>query len=431
MKATYTASAPAVNGALNAVDSWAIRVHQERCAKVRNRNVSCEKCAEACTSGCIGFVDGKLSVDEGRCIGCGTCATVCPTCALESLNPTDDELLAAALGTARAHGGATAVLACRPALDLMDGLSDKGRVAEVVCLGRVDESLLLALEARGVRTAELVCANCGLCRQENGRQTARLVADTAQDLSAAWGGSLRVVLRDYPIEKDLAEGVSLEEAQQAWDEGFGLPCRCAPLSRSREEAPCETHSEACGDTREHAEVPSEFEDETHGTGMRFFWSSRHARQPKDGMHVMADGTLPHFVPNRRERTLDALAQIGSPKQESVECRLWSTVVIDATRCTSCRMCATFCPTGAIGKFDDPDGSFGVMHTPADCVSCGSCLDICPSDAIVVRPSVRTQWLDQASSHRYLMQARPVNLTDNPHQILDTMRQTFPGDLFER
>ena len=83
--------------AFTAVDSGAIRVHRERCAKVRNRNVDCLKCAAACTSGCISLEDGELVIDASKCVGCGTCATVCPTCALESLNPSDAELKAACL----------------------------------------------------------------------------------------------------------------------------------------------------------------------------------------------------------------------------------------------------------------------------------------------------------------------------------------------
>lgn len=39
-----------VGAAFTVVDSGAIRVHRERCAKVRNRNVDCLKCAAACTS---------------------------------------------------------------------------------------------------------------------------------------------------------------------------------------------------------------------------------------------------------------------------------------------------------------------------------------------------------------------------------------------
>ena len=63
-------------GVLDGVSSEAIVVHRERCAKVRNRNVACLKCADACTSGCIALVDGELRVDAAKCIGCGTCATV-------------------------------------------------------------------------------------------------------------------------------------------------------------------------------------------------------------------------------------------------------------------------------------------------------------------------------------------------------------------
>ena len=81
-----------VGAAFTVVDSGAIRVHRERCAKVRNRNVDCLKCAAACTSGCLSLDDGELVIDASKCVGCGTCATVCPTCALESLNPSDAEL---------------------------------------------------------------------------------------------------------------------------------------------------------------------------------------------------------------------------------------------------------------------------------------------------------------------------------------------------
>ena len=73
-----------VGAAFTVVDSGAIRVHRERCAKVRNRNVDCLKCAAACTSGCLSLDDGELVIDASKCVGCGTCATVCPTCALEA-----------------------------------------------------------------------------------------------------------------------------------------------------------------------------------------------------------------------------------------------------------------------------------------------------------------------------------------------------------
>ena len=53
-----------IMGVLDGVSSEAVVVHQERCAKVRNRNVACLKCADACTSGCIVLVDGELTLAD-------------------------------------------------------------------------------------------------------------------------------------------------------------------------------------------------------------------------------------------------------------------------------------------------------------------------------------------------------------------------------
>lgn len=87
--------------------------------------------------------------------------------------------------------------------------------------------------------------------------------------------------------------------------------------------------------------------------------------------------------------------------------------------------------GAIAKFDDADGTLGVAHTPGDCVKCGSCGDVCPAGAITLLDAVPVSWLTDGSRHRYVMTPRPVSLTDNPHQILDTFRLDFNGDIFER
>ena len=112
-----------VGAAFTVVDSGAIRVHRERCAKVRNRNVDCLKCAAACTSGCLSLDDGELVIDASKCVGCGTCATVCPTCALESLNPSDAELKVACLRAAR---GDEVVIVCSQMEAALGDLSEFG-----------------------------------------------------------------------------------------------------------------------------------------------------------------------------------------------------------------------------------------------------------------------------------------------------------------
>lgn len=387
-----------VGTAFTAVDSGAIRVHRERCAKVRNRNVDCLKCAAACTSGCISLEDGELVIDASKCVGCGTCATVCPTCALESLNPSDAELKAACL---RAVRGDEVVIACSQMEAALGDLLVPGAAASVVCAGRVDESLLAGLAADGVGRVTVLCGDCGQCAQRHGRDTAERVAETARQVLGAWGNDLEVVVTDVPPVSVLASGADKAAGEVARAAYFAQERSCLPI---REAEGVRVGSSAGEDAPKH---------------------------PAHSLHVMKDGTLPHFIPDRRERLLDALAQLGEPAGGKLATRLWGAVVIDGTKCVSCRMCATFCPTGAIAKFDDADGTLGVTHTPGDCVKCGSCRDVCPADAITLLDAVPASWLTGGNRHRYTMTPRPVSLIDNPHQILDTFRLDFNGDIFER
>ncbi len=437
-----------VGAAFEAVDGEAIRVHRERCAKVRNRNVECLKCAAACTSGCIALVDGELVLDAAQCVGCGTCATVCSTCALEALNPSDAELKTACLSAVR---DGEAVIVCSQMEAALGDRLAAGACASVVCAGRVDESLLAALAAEGVSRATVLCGRCDRCAQRHGLEVAELVAETARVLLGAWGSSMDIVVTDEVPEGVLAGGVSAEVARAACD-FFAEERACEPVRAEESFAeladaadsgePSAVSCDAARTAAPGASAPSasvslsspevEATDVTAGPGMRFYWNSGHSRKvAAHSLHVMRDGTLPHFVPDRRERLLDALAALGEPAASSVECRLAGAVVIDATRCDSCRMCATFCPTGAIRKFDDADGAIGVEHAPSDCVKCRSCQDVCRNDAITVIDTVPTRWLLGGETHRYTMTPRAVALTDNPHQILDTFRQTFNGDIFER
>ncbi len=374
---------------------------------------------------------------------------MCPTCALEALNPSDAELKTACLSAVR---DGEAVIACSQMEAALGDRLAAGACASVVCAGRVDESLLAALAAEGVSRATVLCGRCDRCAQRHGLEVAELVAETARVLLGAWGSSMDIVVTDEVPEGVLAGGVSAEAARAACDVFFAEERACEPIRAGKGSAgladaadsgePSAVSPDAARAAAPGAFAPSapvslssseaEAADATAGPGMRFYWNSGHSRKvAAHSLHVMRDGTLPHFVPDRRERLLDALAALSEPAASSVECRLAGAVVIDATRCDSCRMCATFCPTGAIRKFDDADGAIGVEHAPSDCVKCRSCQDVCRNDAITVIDTVPTRWLLGGETHRYTMTPRAVALTDNPHQILDTFRQTFNGDIFER
>lgn len=406
-------------GVLRGIDSFALTVRSERCVQVRNRNADCMRCAEVCTSGCITVDEGALAVDPERCVGCGTCATVCPTCALEARNPNDAQLLAAAKAAVREG---SVCVACQPVRAALGGLVDEDAVAPVVCLGRVEETLVAGLAAAGVTRVDLAAGDCVHCAQRAGRDCARMVAQSANGLLAAWEHPCRAELAPRVPAYALAAGASADDAQAAIEAYFREERACVPV---RAQVTVAESDEPASAGESAPEAPAAFassavaEDSVEP-------ASRFAR-------VMADGTLPHFLPDRRERLLNALYALGEPKAPTVSTRLWGMVAIDGTKCSSCRMCATFCPTGSLRRFGEDEGEgseFGVEHFPGDCVKCGTCRAICPEGAILLLDDVKPSYLFDGDVHRYRMRSRAVKMND-PHQILNTMKSQIEGDVFER
>ena len=51
------------------------------------------------------------------------------------------------------------------------------------------------------------------------------------------------------------------------------------------------------------------------------------------------------------------------------------------------MCAVFCPTGALVKYETEDGGIGIAHRSALCVQCRLCENICKEQALSVDDEV--------------------------------------------
>lgn len=386
-------------GLLEQLQSADITVHQGRCAVVRNRNATCMKCAEVCTSGCISYDDNELAIEPERCIGCGTCATVCPTCALEAHRPNDAELLQSCRAACEAADGEV-VVACEQLLAAADGLYDPAKVVGVTCLGRVEESLLVTLAALGARRVVLVQARCAECEHASGFETARLVRDTALALLETWNNDMRI---------DLVEKLP-SAVRRSGDEGYDASRRSffSSVKDEAKSAAAVTADYAVKDALGVEEPP----------------------EPKF-VKVGKDGTLPHFIPDRRGRLLAALGALGQPQDVLIDTRLWGHVIIDPEKCSSCQMCATFCPTGAIAKYAGEDGSIGVTHRPVDCVKCRCCTDICAQGALELSDEVFAVDLLSGAQERYPM--KPLkNPPGNPHQIWHSMKDLLGCDqVYER
>ncbi len=364
------------------LQSLSLHVDEQRCLAVRNRNTPCGRCAAACASGCIHLKDNDIAVNPEKCIGCGTCASACPTEAIAPKLPDDRELALAAAqalaatrekmakteaASAKAPDSETentkdasrgaAVFACASLLEAAQRKLDPDTVVALSCLGRIDESLLAVLAAAGATDIYLVHGACETCAYAPGFAMARTVSETANTLFATWNAPTRVHVQPR----------------------FPSVCKKrerAPYNAARREFLLGAKSAA--QTAAHETTTFAIDD--------FFDAKRPGMAGTKAPHVTLDGTLPHRVPRRRELLLDALAACGNPEDELIGTRLWGHVIIDADACRSCRMCAVFCPTGALAKCDD-GREVGIVHAPGACVKCRTCEQLCPSHALSISEEV--------------------------------------------
>jgi ferredoxin len=391
---------------LSELDTDDITIHTERCVVVRNRNAHCRRCSQACTSGAISLVNNDLIIDAEKCVGCGACATVCPTAALEARNPTDSELLRSSSRIMR-EKRMPPVFACKSLLKADAEAYDRSKVVEVGCLGRLEESELVTLIALGLSPLVLAHSDCEACSQLPGRKVADLVYETMTSLLGAWG-------HDNPLHlvEGLPDEVALERSEAVKTENAdGMSRRdfFTQIKTGAKNAAAQSAAQA------------------------LLLEQQPVEEKPTVVRVMRDGTLPHFIPNRRERMLDHLELIGEPSAEWLDSRLWGYLSINADLCNSCRMCATFCPTGAIVKFDDPgaDGAMGVEHYPADCVQCRLCEDICPTDALTISSQVPVRELVEGEIVRHVMKP-PEHELNSPQQIYNAMYELLGGgQIYER
>ena len=437
------ADEPTVTRALQALQSDHVHVCQERCLLVRNRNAECLRCAQACTSGCISYNEQTkmLDIDQARCVGCGTCATACPTCALEARDPNDTELLACLQGALNASASKRVAIVCEKA-----GIAQNECTVRLSCLGRIDESALIQLADWGAREVTLTCGACNACEHKPGRTVVEEVCESANTLLGLWDGTMHVELKEVgpaaeptglPAQETRADRTTTHGKIAQVDQQIQTACADRTATQSAiEQVNQLIQSAGAGKVAEHdtatrdgdrPNLSAEASDDKAA-------ATDQVDRPLKRLKVMADGTLPHFVPDRRERLLDALADLGEGPMDSqamARTRLWGHVVIDTDKCTSCRMCATFCPTGAIVKFDAPDGTFGIDHYAADCVKCLCCQTICRSQAIVVEDTVPANVLVNAVPERHVM--HPVRVPKGGvHSIMNSMRDLLGlPEVFER
>ena len=386
---------------IDEMNSPLLAVEPQRCVLVRHRNGECLCCTAVCTTGAISLGEEGIVVSPEKCIGCGTCASACPTGCLTAANPTDEELFGAVEAALAENEGRVAI-ACERAFAMASGnrmkrdscdatapsfvpgkiagaTSDGRPLVGVVCLGRVDESLLVEATARGARSIQLISGPCESCPHRCGGALSDEIIVSAETLLAALGTPSPIDRIRLQHASDTREILRLRPTASAQDDTNAV--NAATVADASEDCLSESGYPVAPPTGE---------------------SQQDSREPQFA-HVQADGTLPHFVPERRLRLFNSLKALGTPAAPTVTTRLWGQVTIDTELCRSCRMCTVFCPTGALTRFDAANDAFGVEHRSSLCMQCRLCETICPEQAITVAEEVSADEFLSGKKFRFTMQ----------------------------
>lgn len=346
---------------LTKFESRATYVYPSQCKRVRHRNAQCTLCADHCSAGAITFRE-SLQVDQERCLGCGICAAVCPTGAFEAASPTNTELLD------RIEELGKTIASIRFACPKVKGGAEE--VIRVSCLGRLDASILLGAVARGVREIELVNGACHDCANGIGHKVAVQAIADSKELAGAFGITARIsFVTALPSEAVPAEPSSPADAvsrRAFFDRLVRETTRAAAVTTA-------TVLDA-GATANPAAIR---------------------------------GEMPTRLPLSRRLLLDSLKRLGQPVlRDGATCvRLAATFNITPS-CSGCRMCALFCPTGALRRVDE-DGKAGLTFSSAYCTNCGLCREICYRQSVnldshvdltkIVNEAVDVAWVSSSAT----------------------------------
>lgn len=187
-----------------------VEIDQAACVRVRHRHASCMACFQVCAHEAIARDnDGLLVIDNHLCTGCGACASVCPTSALQlvedvpelvqaaiesiaeqtvALQNDMDPSSAGGLHTERPCG--TLTISCEYLRNQEAARStepadraEAGDALVVPCLAALDESTIIATSCAGVEL-RYRSADCAICPNAQGSLIAE-VSEQAEHLLAA------------------------------------------------------------------------------------------------------------------------------------------------------------------------------------------------------------------------------------------------------
>jgi ferredoxin len=319
-----------------------------RCLVEKNVVGGCDRCFQACPHDAVRITD-KIEITEA-CTGCGLCVQACPSGALEyDLVPV--------LGALKQQGVGSDEVP-NPGARLKCSKVHGVDAPTVDCLGRVSPAMVMVSAAWGQKLTLLHgdCASCklgGPSVPSSVQNVLGIVQEYRKNLSAE------------PIRARMLEV----------RDGAVVAVRDGAVVEVRDGVPLEDSVSA-------PQVPKPAVSRREALGSLFQGAKRGAvavipDQPLPGV----DASLPREpVPDEWQWRKRAL----KPRPVEGAAQYWPAPSVNE-HCIFCPVCTNVCPTNAIVREIESDGSYRLQLQVDACTGCNACVVSCPPDAMRLEP----------------------------------------------
>ncbi len=413
------------------------------CTGAANPKLKCRMCAEICPAEAISIQRRKIDIEHASCTHCGACVAVCPTQALSSRWLTFKEILSRCIKSLSSTSKRP-IIACSRILEALgEEPYDVDKIAEIPCLERIDEALILSLVASGASELRLVHADCTSCEIGCMGAVWTLVCEMSLRMLDCIGRTVEILdLQTLPPDALQIRGRSSsgddlsrrdmfnllrDDAKQVMgnvvDEVIespqverltsllGLDLSSSPLDAASRQKVCEwalgamiLGSQDLGAAG--ATGAAEVAGSAGTTGAAGAAEATEAVEAAEtagvtgpaeaaGTTGAAEGTGVARDTEGTEGTNltnPAAEALSKMQGTNIYSRIYGTPTIDPNKCVNCFLCSAYCKSHAISKVSEEHVVKGFRIRPYLCVQCGACSDICRVDAILVEPRIDIETL---------------------------------------
>ncbi len=317
------------------------------CAHSRSMKSGCNKCIDVCSTQAISSAGDKVAVDPHLCMGCGACATVCPSGAMTYQYPrvadrgTQLKTMLNSFRVAAKGQGATPTVLFHNATDGRDSLAAMARSGSGI------PASMLPLETWHVASTGLDLL-LGAIAYGSGHVAILAAGSEAPEYWQA-------------LEREMALGQVILNALGYTGSHFSLVQGADQLQQL---VPGQT-----------VPVPAGF---------------NLSNDKRGSLEFVVEHLLRHAPAKKSQIALPAGSMFGA-------------VNVDAAKCTLCMACAGACPESALmDGGDTPRLNF----LERNCVQCGLCANTCPENAITLDP--RLLLTDARKQTAVLNESEPFN-----------------------